>query len=261
MGFWCLCQFLRELLQRNVVLTDFYVFAIILLGKTMQEKLTRREKEILDLLIGSKVPKEIAGILNIAYDTVLFHQKKIYNKLGIHNINELLATMQNGSSVGTKIEFQGWAFMKDEYGSPIDVIKNDNEIINGKPFTTYTIIGSLIPEYLHSYADVLFLPTPSSVMAIRKMKCFSFMALGDGGRYAIRLTTPETDIISGDNYGITFSAADGEAIKIIVRMEELVQNGHSGIKVEFNLNNVRDIKFKPIDKGNFNLKVWDFRLY
>ncbi len=54
-------------------------------------ELTRREQQILDRLLKGAVPKEIASDLNIANDTVLFHQKNIYRKLEVHSIHELIA--------------------------------------------------------------------------------------------------------------------------------------------------------------------------
>jgi len=56
----------------------------------MKEELTTREHEIFNMLLDGTAPKEIAYSLNISYQTVLFHQKKIYRKLEVHSINELL---------------------------------------------------------------------------------------------------------------------------------------------------------------------------
>ncbi|MDR0301758.1 MAG: helix-turn-helix transcriptional regulator [Treponema sp.] len=56
----------------------------------MQESLTGREQEVLNLLLDGAVPKEIAFSLNISYDTVLTHQKSLYRKLEVHSINELI---------------------------------------------------------------------------------------------------------------------------------------------------------------------------
>jgi DNA-binding CsgD family transcriptional regulator len=53
----------------------------------MQEKLTRREKEILDLLLGGSSSKDISKALGISNDTVLSHQKSLYRKMGIHSID------------------------------------------------------------------------------------------------------------------------------------------------------------------------------
>jgi DNA-binding CsgD family transcriptional regulator len=57
----------------------------------MLENLTVRERELFDLLLTGVPPKEIAHKLNISYFTVDFHRKNLYNKLDIHNIQELFA--------------------------------------------------------------------------------------------------------------------------------------------------------------------------
>ena len=57
----------------------------------MQNKLTRQEQKVFDMLLTGAIPKEIASTLNISYNTVLNHQRSIYSKLGVHSINELLA--------------------------------------------------------------------------------------------------------------------------------------------------------------------------
>lgn len=56
----------------------------------MQENLSPREQEILSLLVAGTSPKEIGYTLNISYDTVKFHQKNLYEKLGVNSLRELL---------------------------------------------------------------------------------------------------------------------------------------------------------------------------
>ena len=56
--------------------------------------LTAREKEIFAMLLTGKAPKEIAHTLKISYDTVLFHQKNLYRKLGIQSRAELFSRYQ-----------------------------------------------------------------------------------------------------------------------------------------------------------------------
>jgi DNA-binding CsgD family transcriptional regulator len=53
--------------------------------------LTPREQEIFAMLLSGAAPKEIAHTLKISYDTVLYHQKKLYRKLGIQSRAELFA--------------------------------------------------------------------------------------------------------------------------------------------------------------------------
>ena len=53
--------------------------------------LTSRGQEIFTMLLTEKAPKEIAHAMEISYDTVLYHQKKLYRKLGIKSRTELFA--------------------------------------------------------------------------------------------------------------------------------------------------------------------------
>ncbi|WP_461256069.1 helix-turn-helix transcriptional regulator [Treponema sp. R80B11-R83G3] len=57
----------------------------------MSNDLTPRQQELFNMLLKGIPPKEIANNLNIAYNTLLYHQKKLYRKLGVHNIQELMA--------------------------------------------------------------------------------------------------------------------------------------------------------------------------
>jgi DNA-binding CsgD family transcriptional regulator len=64
----------------------------------MKIDLTPRQQELFKMLINGIPPKEIAYNLNIAYNTLLFHQKKLYCKLGVHNIQELVAKYSPGAN-------------------------------------------------------------------------------------------------------------------------------------------------------------------
>jgi DNA-binding CsgD family transcriptional regulator len=57
----------------------------------MKENLSPRQQELFNLLINGVPPKEIAFNLNITYNTLLFHQKKLYRNLDVHNVQELIA--------------------------------------------------------------------------------------------------------------------------------------------------------------------------
>lgn len=53
--------------------------------------LTRRQREILQLLSEGKQPKEIASILDISPRTVEFHKYRMLERLGIRSVAELIA--------------------------------------------------------------------------------------------------------------------------------------------------------------------------
>lgn len=54
-------------------------------------KLSAREKEVLKLLVEGKAYKMISAELNITYDTVRAHIKKIYEKLHVNSMTEAVA--------------------------------------------------------------------------------------------------------------------------------------------------------------------------
>lgn len=53
-------------------------------------QLTTKEKAFFDLYLQGLVPKEIAGQLGISENTLKYHNKNIYGKLGVKSRKELL---------------------------------------------------------------------------------------------------------------------------------------------------------------------------
>ncbi|MGH7450321.1 MAG: response regulator [bacterium] len=58
---------------------------------TSDYDLTKREKEILDLLVAGETQKMIAGCLNLSAHTIGTHIKNIYVKLQVHSRGEVVA--------------------------------------------------------------------------------------------------------------------------------------------------------------------------
>jgi len=57
--------------------------------------LTSREQEIFTMFLDGRAPKEIASTLKVSPETVHFHQKNLYRKLGIQSRTELFAKFVN----------------------------------------------------------------------------------------------------------------------------------------------------------------------
>jgi len=85
-------------------------------------QLTKREKEVAELLLQGKSNKQIALALGIAEHTVEFHLKNIYEKLGVGSRAE--AIIELGKSVGTSIVKVGEPPVEPADENP------DNEIIH-----------------------------------------------------------------------------------------------------------------------------------
>ena len=56
----------------------------------MPERLTLREREVLDLVAAGKTSKEIAESLKVSATTIASHRKNICRKLGIHSTAALI---------------------------------------------------------------------------------------------------------------------------------------------------------------------------
>ena len=67
----------------------------------MQNRLTSREQEILDMLLKGLTPKEIAYNLNIKYATVDFHRNSLYRKLDVQSIQELFVKYGKAEQANT----------------------------------------------------------------------------------------------------------------------------------------------------------------
>jgi DNA-binding NarL/FixJ family response regulator len=63
---------------------------------TEAEKLSTREREILELIIGGLSNKEIAGRLSVSVLTLRWHLKQIYKKLHVHSRVEVVLKFRPG---------------------------------------------------------------------------------------------------------------------------------------------------------------------
>jgi DNA-binding CsgD family transcriptional regulator len=66
---------------------------------TMQvdNTLTRREREVLEMISQGKTSRQIAGDLNLSVYTVNNHRKHICKKIGLHSTAQLVAYAVNQS--------------------------------------------------------------------------------------------------------------------------------------------------------------------
>ena len=70
----------------------------------MQGKLTPREQEIFDLMLEGTSPNEIANKLNVSYSTVNHYRSKLYRKLEVRNIQELLTKYSKDGKTKSTVE-------------------------------------------------------------------------------------------------------------------------------------------------------------
>lgn len=78
--------------------------------KTQSKNLSKREKEVVDLLLQGKSNKQIALALGIAKSTVEFHLRNVYTKLQVSSRTE--AILKLGKSTGIIAENLRECFLK-----------------------------------------------------------------------------------------------------------------------------------------------------
>lgn len=71
----------------DIVLTDYR--QLLSSETSMLSKLTKREREVLQLIAEGRSTKEIAGTLNLSTKTIETHRSQLMDKLDLHNIAEL----------------------------------------------------------------------------------------------------------------------------------------------------------------------------
>jgi len=225
--------------------------------------ITTREQEVLDLLLAGQAPKEIGFRLNISYDTVLSHQKNLYRKLDVHSVDELLKkypaeTGKNEKSPQKETVFLRWDLINDDFGSSID-LTSKIEIIREQYWTTYTLEGEMSPKTA-TYAAAVFFPDSSTLEAMKKMKRFSFTALGDGQTYEIKLATHEIRQGSHNYYHKLVTPPKNEITVIYIYIDELVQSPfYPGKPEPFIQESIELLQIQTHSKGEFKLKIWDVR--
>jgi len=229
----------------------------------MREDLTAQEQKILDMLLSGSKPKEIAAAMHIGSETVRTHQKKLYRKIGVHNIGGLFEEFHGEAAAEIQWKdaeiavFTQWYPFNDD-NSPRTIAAGTNEIINGRRQNCITITGK--QSDAAGYTGIFAMPDDATVQALRTMRSFSFKVMGDGSRYSARLPTFET--ISGDHFLYYFHTIKDQIMSIKVNVPGgLVQHGWSGIKAEFIQDNIMFFQFQTVDPGPFCLKFWDIRLH
>ncbi|MCL2250445.1 MAG: helix-turn-helix transcriptional regulator [Treponema sp.] len=109
------------------------------------ENLTSREQEILNLLLEGVSSKDIAFKLNISPRTVDYHRSNIYNKLNVHNYQELLTKYSSIKNKKTELESPAkteFAQTGFAHSYPSKINKLYKFLI---PATVFILIISIIP--------------------------------------------------------------------------------------------------------------------
>jgi len=155
----------------------------------MQEKLTPREQDIINMLLEGTSTKEIGYKLNISYHTVDYHRTKIYRKLGVKSIHELFSMYGQQST----------AIIPKE---PAVSLWNNSEKFKLLIFAAILILAvTILPVWN-------FLSKSSTSKTFAEKPFTIILNDNEPYGYTIRFQPPsfnETLITAGDNYTFTYS--------------------------------------------------------
>jgi len=152
-----------------------------------------------------------------------------------------------------------WAVNGDEDNGGTSTISMTEGKENGKP--AYTFKGNITNEYQYGFVNVKVFPDEDTLELLKTAKGFSFKVLGDGDRYAVKITT--SDITDFCFYEYAFETVEGEVIEVIIPIEYLLQPSWGQYK-KFNQDKAMFIEYQTTRNGSpgpFEFKLWDIKLY
>ncbi|WP_461256961.1 CIA30 family protein [Treponema sp. R80B11-R83G3] len=262
----------------------------------MLENLSHREREIFDLLLEGVSPKEIAHKLNISNATVDFHRTKIYNKLGVHSIQELFAkystninippeseaalpvsktknqfansVQENGIIPAFKLGFYG-STDEETGGSSTAEVYAAKEDIDGETIDSVLNIKIKMAkrEGENEYAQA-FTYKYDIIKRLRQANGIRFKARGDGKSWYLELKTIESTAETyWTNYLYEFGTVKDQVIVVDIPYSSLYLTEWAEERYYFDFNketiNGLDICTKPFKPGNINffLQIFDFEIY
>jgi len=222
-------------------------------------KLSSREQEIFNMLLGGSTPKEIAYNLKIAYGTVITHQNNIYQKLGVHNINEFFVKFGSVANKPPPQKMNGilyWHPIGDKYSTYNLTVTNEE--INGQTEECVIISGSM-SEYVKAYSGANGIIEEGTLRAFKTMKSLSLKAIGDGNDYSVVFVTFDT--MNGDHWFYQFPTVKNKIITVTFNVpNDLIRRGWSGKNVGFFQNRLTYIQIQTVNPGPYHLKFWDIRI-
>jgi len=176
----------------------------------------------------------------------------------------LITLVVIGTMVGCKKEPAlnwNWMVNGDEDNGGTSVIYMTEGTEEGKP--AYTFKGNITNEYQYGFVNVKVIPDENTLELLKNVQGFSFKILGDGDRYAVKITT--SDIKDYAYYEYAFDTIKGQPITVVVPIGYLMQPPW-GKQVGSSINTqmAQFIEFQTTRNGSpgpFEFKLWDIKLY
>jgi len=132
-----------------------------------------------------------------------------------------------------------------------------------KGMPAYSFRGNITNKYEYGFVNVKLNPDPATLEKLKTCTGLSFMIIGDGDAYAVKITT--SDVKDYAYYEYRFDTVKGQPIKVVVPIEYLMQpSWGKAIGAKVNTQLAQFIEFQTTRNGSpgaFEFKLWDFKLY
>ncbi|GBU26666.1 hypothetical protein R84B8_00176 [Treponema sp. R8-4-B8] len=132
-----------------------------------------------------------------------------------------------------------------------------------KNLAAYSFKGNITNKYEYGFVNVKVTPDAATLDILKKCTGFSFMIMGDGDDYAVKITT--SDVKDYAYYEYRFPTVKGQPIKVVVPIEFLMQpSWGKSIGAKVNTELAQFIEFQTTRNGSpgpFEFKLWDVKLY
>jgi DNA-binding CsgD family transcriptional regulator len=228
----------------------------------MQEQLTSREQELLNLLLEGVSPKEIAYRLDISAHTVAFHRNNLYRKLGVGSIQELFAKAPLKGGENKKPPAEKQVTFALPYNEPFVIMPlkdasaasadtqiipanmmflipfTDVDLAGGKSTVEFSIdeetIGGVIIDnvltlnttlargYGYPFAEVQ-VKSEQALQQLKRADGIRFKAKGDGKKWRVQFNTVEAAAMDYTYYQYTFNTIRNQIMLVDIPYSSLRQ--------------------------------------
>jgi hypothetical protein len=152
-----------------------------------------------------------------------------------------------------------WRVGTDAGNGGSSTINMSEETLEGVP--GYAFKGDITKKYEYGFVNVQLIPDDATLEQLKQAKAISFRILGNGERFAVKITT--SDVKDYAYFEYQFETVDGQPQTVIVPIEYFMQpSWGKTIAAMVNLSLADFIEYQyQGPAGPYEFKLWDFRIH
>jgi len=152
-----------------------------------------------------------------------------------------------------------WRVDTDKGNGGTSTITMSDETLEGLP--GYAFKGNITKVYEYGFVNVQLMPDDAMLEQLKKAKAISFRIIGNGERFAVKITT--SDVKDYAYFEYMFDTLDGQPQTVIVPTAYLMQpSWGKAIGASINLDNAQFVEYQYQGAaGPYEFKLWDFRVH